>query len=166
MVSEVGRWIYLVYFVSHIPITCLLDLQGLFGAALYPNALQGIFKWYIETHNDVLMAELPLWLRSFLFCEAFFQLPFFFMATYALLYRCNWVRIPMIIYGSHVATTVVPILATFIYSEALTDMERLKLLSFYIPYLLIPLALVWEFSINNMCWIKVKTTKQLKLKSK
>jgi hypothetical protein len=92
-------------------------------------------------------------------CEALTQLPFFFVATYALLKReslglfaffcvarsnalidmhlavCatfagkNWIRVPFIIYGAHVATTVIPMLAEFAAAEQLSVQQRLTLIS-------------------------------------
>lgn len=49
--------------------------------------------------------------NSMVCCECLLQLPFFFVAAYALLYRKEWIRIPGVVYGAHVATTLVPILA-------------------------------------------------------
>lgn len=51
----------------------------------------------------------PGWFKSFVFCEAFLQLPFFFVATYGFYKgskKCSWLRIPSLIYSAHVATTV------------------------------------------------------------
>ena len=102
--NEIWRGILLFYFISHIPITIVLDLQGAFGQ-YYPEILQNLFKWYITTYNDPLMASRPPWFQAFLTyaildlglhecilipclqcsCEAAVQLPFFFVASYALL---------------------------------------------------------------------------------
>lgn len=54
------RYVFLAYFISHIPITILIDLQGNWGQS-YPLALQHINKWYCDTYGDFLMAAPPVW---------------------------------------------------------------------------------------------------------
>lgn len=126
-----------------------IDLQGVLGSWVsYPKTLTNLFGWYITTHNDFLMRNPPIWLKSFLICEALFQLPFFFVASYALYAKKNFIRIPMIIYCSHVATTVVPILSEFYFSEELTDQQRTQLVLFYVPYLIIPLCGLFHFTLD------------------
>ena len=61
------------------------------------------------------MATFPVWFLSFVHCEFIFQLPFFFYACYALIFGSNGARIPCIIYASHVMTTLIPIMASYIF---------------------------------------------------
>jgi len=140
------RAVLLTYFVTHVPATLILDLQGL-ALELFPPALQNMHGLYVATFKDPLMGERPLWFRSLLSCEAVFQLPFFFAAIYALYKRDNRIRIPMIVYCSHVVTTMVPILAVLGTHESLSVHERATLLSFYLPYLLVPLAAGLHFAL-------------------
>ena len=134
---EAFRILFLIYFISHIPITLCVDLQALFGHH-YPEGLRNLMEWYCSTYHDPLMRVPPIWFRSFIWCELLMQMPFFFFATFALLRRKNWIRIPGIVYGVHVSTTVIPILAEIVYNKAITDTEKLTLVGFYYPYLLIP----------------------------
>lgn len=74
---------------------------------------------------------------------------------------CRWIRIPAIIYGSHVATTLIPILFQIMTADFSSDTchmepatvaaaaagpvtlsERLSLAAVYVPYLVVPLLLV------------------------
>jgi hypothetical protein len=87
---------------------------------------------------DPLFIARPVWFQSFILLEGIAQLPFFFYATYALIHRDNSMRIPSIIYCTHVATTVWAILAEFLFSETITSTQRFCLLSFYSPYFVIP----------------------------
>ncbi len=80
------KWIFIIYFVSHIPITICVDMQGLFGAH-YPQALKDLLAWYINQYNDTLMQYPPIWFKSFLVAEATLQFPFFFAAAYALIFE-------------------------------------------------------------------------------
>lgn len=177
------RILFLVYFISHIPITICVDLQGIFGAH-YPEQLQALLMWYVTTHKDFLMAAPPVWFQSILWIECLCQLPFFFVAVYALLFRRNWIRIPAVIYGAHVSTTLVPILGLINYivydamcslmrfsfsiagefyaSAELTVTQRNVLCCFYGPYLIIPMILMVYMALNPMPFTDSDTGKQTK----
>ncbi|KAM6175136.1 sigma intracellular receptor 2 [Erethizon dorsatum] len=142
------------YFLSHIPITLFLDLQGLLPRELYPDQVRNLLKWYSAEFKDYLMEDRPVWFMSFLFCELVFQLPFFPIAAYAFFKgTCRWIRTPAIIYSVHTMTTLIPILTSFLLDDfsktsrfkgqgPQTLSERLTLVSIYAPYLLIPLTLL------------------------
>jgi hypothetical protein len=135
------RVIFLIYFITHIPITLSLDLQVILGE-FYPDSLKALATWYVETYNDQLILLKPVWLKSFIWAELLFQTPFFFIATYGLLFKKNWIRIPSIIYGSHVATTVWAIIAEFLYDTTITQDQKMVLFGFYAPYFVIPALLM------------------------
>uniref|UniRef100_A0A8C7EE20 Transmembrane protein 97 n=1 Tax=Nothoprocta perdicaria TaxID=30464 RepID=A0A8C7EE20_NOTPE len=79
------EWLFALYFLSHIPITLMIDLQPLLPAAgLYPESVK-LLQWYAVTFRDPMMMQPPEWFKSFIFCEAFLQLPFFPVAAYAFL---------------------------------------------------------------------------------
>ncbi|KAM5274836.1 sigma intracellular receptor 2 [Ctenodactylus gundi] len=148
------EWLLGFYFLSHIPITLFLDLQGVFPSELYPVEFRNLLTWYSKEFKDPLLQDPPAWFKSFLFCELVFQLPFFPFATYAFFKGyCKWIRTPAIIYSVHTVTTLIPILFTFLFEEFSnasgfkgqgpeTFHERLTLISIYAPYLLIPLILL------------------------
>ncbi|XP_075296380.1 sigma intracellular receptor 2 [Opisthocomus hoazin] len=149
------RWrerLFALYFLSHIPVTALIDLQPLLPAGLCPAALTDLLQWYAVTFRDPMMLQPPEWFKAFIYCEAFLQMPFFPVAAYAFFKGgCKWIRTPAIIYSTHVATTLIAILAHILFhdfstSEHLgpqTQRERLVLLSVYAPYLLIPLLILF-----------------------
>ena len=141
------RTAFLLFFASHIPITLLVDGQAFLPRSLYPTAIQDVLNWYTTTFADNLMRppSYDVWFSSVVACEILFQLPFFAYAVYALLdpARVNGrggFRSACLIYGSHTATTLVPILATIA-----TDPETKKatLFCFYLPYLVFPVWLVY-----------------------
>eukprot|EP01135_Chromosphaera_perkinsii_P003548 Nk52_evm6s248 gene=Nk52_evmTU6s248 len=122
--------IFLVYFISHIPITICIDGQGFLPEEYYPKVLRDTLDWYVSEFGDPLMkAPQALWFKSIVGCELFLQLPFFFVAVYAFMFKCNWIRIPGIVYGAHVATTMAPILVTIVDKGEKVAM----LLGFYLP---------------------------------
>ena len=82
-------------------------------------------------------------------CEALFQLPFFFVAVYALVFRKSWIRAPLIAYGAHVSTTVIPILTEFMESAELDLNQKLTLFGFYGPFLIVPLTLMIHMCVND-----------------
>ncbi|KAM6164394.1 sigma intracellular receptor 2 [Rhynchocyon petersi] len=148
------EWLLGFYFLSHIPITLLIDLQGLLPRELYPAELRNLLQWYIKEFKDPLLQYPQAWFKSFLFCELVFQLPFFPIATYAFFKGgCKWIRTPAIIYSVHTMTTLIPIFSALLFDDfskasgfkgqgPKTFQERLTLLSFYAPYFLIPLMLL------------------------
>ncbi|KAM6296476.1 sigma intracellular receptor 2 [Aegotheles albertisi] len=154
------RWrerLFALYFLSHVPITVLLDLQPLLPARLHPQALTEVLQWYVTTFRDPLMLRPPEWFQAFMYCEALLQLPFFPVAAYAFFKGgCKWIRTPAIIYSTHVATTLFAILAHILFHDfstseqpgPRTQRERLALLSVYAPYLLIPLLILFTMLCN------------------
>lgn len=87
---EYGRMdqILYYYFISHIPITLLFDLQAIYPKTWVPQLLLDTNTRYVDILNDPFMnATLNThlyWFKSFVFCEAFLQLPFFFIAIYGI----------------------------------------------------------------------------------
>ena len=145
--NEILRFIFLFYFITHIPISLVLDFQAVFGH-IYPQILKNLKFWYQNKYHDFLIAHPHIWFKSFIYAEIVFQFPFFFFAIYCLWYKKNIIRIPGIIYGVHVATTLIPILSEFLLERRLREDERYILLSFYFPYFLIPVLLTIVLATN------------------
>ena len=93
------------------------------------------------------------WFSSLVSIEVMFQLPFFFLAVYALLQQPispqnrrirgdGQFKTLCVVYGSSTATTLVPILQHILSDEETTLSEKGILLSFYLPYLIFPVWLV------------------------
>ncbi|NXG81284.1 SGMR2 protein, partial [Baryphthengus martii] len=119
--------------------------------------LTELLQWYAAAFRDPMMLQPPEWFQAFIYCEALLQLPFFPVAAYAFLKGgCKWIRTPAIIYSTHVATTLFAILAHILFhdfskselSGPRTQRERLVLLSIYLPYLLIPLLILFTMLYN------------------
>ena len=71
--NEFARIVFLFYFITHIPITLIVDAQALFGT-YYPASLQSLVSWYTTTLNDRLFIAKPVWFKSFIIAELLFQL--------------------------------------------------------------------------------------------
>ena len=154
---SVLRAVFLIYFLTHIPITICVDMQIILGQ-YYPAPLQQLFAWYLNTYNDQLCLSKPVWLQSFIYAELFFQLPFFFVASYGLIFKKNWIRIPSIVYGAHVATTVWAILAEFAFLKSVSPEQKLQLLGFYAPYFIVPALLTYYMAVNPTPFADKKKT--------
>ncbi|KAM9358897.1 sigma intracellular receptor 2 [Symphorus nematophorus] len=150
--------IFFLYFASHIPITLFIDLQALLPAHVYPQPLRDVLSWYAEAFKDPMVLDPPKWFKSFILCEALFQMPFFPVAAYAFLKGgCKWIRTPAIVYSVHVATTLLPILAHILLYQFPTEphpgpqslQERWLLVSIYAPYLLVPLLLLFTMLLSS-----------------
>ncbi|XP_015240491.1 PREDICTED: transmembrane protein 97 [Cyprinodon variegatus] len=158
MALRVLEIIFFFYFASHIPITLLIDLQALLPGHVYPQPLRDLLSWYAEEFKDPMVLDPPHWFKSFVFCEAVLQMPFFPIAAYAFLKGgCTWIRTPAILYSTHVATTLIPILAHILFHQfptkphpgPQTDRERWLLVSIYAPYLLVPLLLLLTMLLSS-----------------
>nr|XP_046246094.1 sigma intracellular receptor 2 [Scatophagus argus] len=158
MAIRVLEIIFFVYFASHIPITLFIDLQALLPGHVFPQALRDVLKWYAEDFKDPMVMDPPEWFKSFIFCEAFLQMPFFPIAAYAFFKgSCKWIRTPAILYSVHVATTLLPILSHILFYQfplephpgPQTLQERLLLFSIYVPYLLVPLLLLFTMLLSS-----------------
>ncbi|EFJ40779.1 hypothetical protein VOLCADRAFT_108000 [Volvox carteri f. nagariensis] len=146
LLTSVLDRIFLAYFILHIPTTVIVDSQSVVPAQYFPSWAKELLQWHIKTNGDHLVSSNPLWFVSLVACEILLQLPFFFVASYAFLKRRNWIRIPCIVYGSHVATTMVPILSEFLFSPE-AGPKRLTLVSIYLPYLVVPVLLVVRMAV-------------------
>ncbi|KAI9275928.1 transmembrane protein 6/97 [Phascolomyces articulosus] len=138
--------VYFIYFLTHIPITLCIDLQGFYPADQIPQVLKDAVAFYVNTYKDPFMgATTPIhWFEGVTLCELFLQLPFFFVALYGLYNDSIHVRVGLMVYASHVATTMVPIFAELFFNPGfgLSESEIWTLFGFYVPYLIIPLTIL------------------------
>ena len=146
LIQGSSRIAFLLFFVSHIPITILFDGQGAFRS-YYPQLLIDVVSWYCALFGDVLMKDNSsnnkndndslVWFSSMICCEILFQLPFFIVAVKMMMRTTThssassasdcypeWFRMSCILYGSHVSTTLVPIISTFVLSQEMSILQK------------------------------------------
>ncbi|CAE6415185.1 unnamed protein product [Rhizoctonia solani] len=155
--------LYFVFFVIHIPATLLMDLQAIVPPGLLPSFFQIIPNFYLSISGDPLIAGamglhgVPTqftWFRTFIVIEGLFQLPLFFLGLYALKKDSPYTPILLMIYGSHVTTTVVPVLTTTLATPiaiigitkavpfaSVSTVQLAVLMASYIPFLVVPLVM-------------------------
>ncbi|KAL3756045.1 hypothetical protein ACHAWU_002624 [Discostella pseudostelligera] len=155
------RTAFLCFFLSHIPITLVIDGQAFFPRRFYPQVLRDVVDWYAITFKDKLMTHPPQpWFTSLVAIEILLQMPFFFVAVYAILQKQkndtntlnqngrsiiegNGIfRSLCMVYGSSTATSLIPIFASILTDDGTTLREKGILLCFYFPYFIFPLWLV------------------------
>eukprot|EP01098_Paradermamoeba_levis_P009028 TRINITY_DN3738_c0_g1_i1.p1 TRINITY_DN3738_c0_g1~~TRINITY_DN3738_c0_g1_i1.p1 ORF type:complete len:178 (-),score=41.83 TRINITY_DN3738_c0_g1_i1:107-640(-) len=163
--------LFVIYFIIHIPITPFIDSQAVINRDWQPKLTFDAVDWYSTDLGDDLMRNSPPWYQSFIWCEIFFQWPFFFFAIYAFVQGRNWIRIPAIIYGSHVTTTLIPILAEIWFSRTphwqnLPTQKKAILTLIYSPFLLIPVLLTLKMAFNPLPFGNNKEDEKIKHKKK
>jgi hypothetical protein len=151
------RYAFLAFFASHIPATLIFDSQVAFPGC-HPQILQDLLQWYTTTFNDSLMRppNHETWFRTIVYAEVCFQLTFFFYAVYGLLNPnkvngkgVGMFRLSCMIYGAHTSTTLIPILACLATNPGANFMEKVAVVSIYLPYLTFPLWLVFICVVSN-----------------
>ncbi|GFR65570.1 transmembrane protein 97 [Elysia marginata] len=167
--------LFFFYFFTHIPIAVFMDAQSVFPSHYFPRQFVSVREWYCDTYRDAMMANPPAWFQSLVFCEMFVQLPFFFVASYGFFKgakACKWLRMPCIVYGSHVATTLIPIVAHVLFHDFSSSKvpgprnlrERLTLISIYSPYFVIPILLVLDALFSSAYRLTAKQEKKAQAK--
>ncbi|EIE23813.1 hypothetical protein COCSUDRAFT_83688 [Coccomyxa subellipsoidea C-169] len=130
-----------IFFLTHIPITIFIDSQSVLPRSWYADGAVNMLEWYVEQFGDPLVKDSPSWFRVLVWNEILLQLPFFFVGAYAFAAGKRWIRQPAIVYGVSTATTLLPILGELVLTPAKAGVRRTELILFYLPYLLVPLAL-------------------------
>ncbi|EPY50820.1 UBA domain-containing protein Mud1 [Schizosaccharomyces cryophilus OY26] len=128
---------YLVYFLTHFFAAIFVDLPVFeWVQDKYPS-LSAVRRFYLDKYDDPNLKNHAPWQNALFTSEAFIQLPYFLWAS------CNlWkgtqspkLWLSMLMYGIHAATT------TWICIFELYAQQKWILISFYLPYLVIPLLM-------------------------
>ncbi|KAI8878087.1 hypothetical protein K501DRAFT_336980 [Backusella circina FSU 941] len=156
--------VYFIYFATHIPVTVCIDFQAFYPPEWVPQILKDALLMYTRDFKDPFMSskEPTYWFLSFVVCELLVQLPFFFIACVGLVRDSKYIRLPLAVYGAHVATTVAPLLAEVLLNPAydLTQSERYILSGFYAPYFILPLIMVLDSSMRVHKYLTVSSEKK------
>lgn len=143
---EILRFVFeqlcLIFFISHIPITILVDSQAIIPREHFPLFARNMLDDFLRDFKDPLMTPpLEIWFKSFIYSELVFQFPMFFVGVYAFAKRSNapWIRILLIMYGSFVVATMVPIL-TVLATHREEGYNPYACVGFYAPYMIFPAA--------------------------
>ncbi|KAF8586343.1 hypothetical protein K439DRAFT_1652632 [Ramaria rubella] len=159
--------LYFLFFLIHVPATLLIDLQALYPQTLAPGFAKNIVSFYISLSGDPLIAGANhyygesyefAWFRSFLWLELLFQFPVFIIGARGLWKDSRSIYLLLLIYGASTATTTLSCLTTVLAvptatdaknaleTVAVTDLQRLFLLSSYVPFLIIPVVMTLDMA--------------------
>lgn len=113
----------------------------------YPEFATDLLDGFLKDYGDPLVGGRPVWFVALIVFELALELPFCCVAVYAYLAKRNWIRVPAIVYASHVATNMIAILGELLAhaGRAASGENRAKavmLLAFYLPYAVMPLAIL------------------------
>ncbi|KAJ3054808.1 Transmembrane protein 97 [Rhizophlyctis rosea] len=152
--------IFLFYFITHIPSTVLLSPQTLLPPHWVPAFMKEAMRTWVGMSGDPWMAQslagkpVDWWFKGIIaFGELPISLPFFFYLIHGLWNDRAQIRIPAIIYSSHVATTLIPILSEIFFAHPeLSEDQRRMLVAAYLPYLVIPLLFLFRMTVGFEDW--------------
>ncbi|KAJ3210373.1 hypothetical protein HDU67_005365 [Dinochytrium kinnereticum] len=155
LLSRPADIFFTLYCLVHIPITLLIGTQNILPAEHFPLFLREALAGFAKNSGDPWLSAivagkaLPPWWIACVVCEIFVQLPFFLYFPIAAIMRTPNIRIPSIIYGTHAATTLIPILfeVAQLYPSKISTEQLANLLGSYVPFLLIPLSLVLRMTV-------------------
>ncbi|KAK9325407.1 transmembrane protein 6/97, partial [Lipomyces orientalis] len=139
---------YFVYFILHIFITVAIDSAGILPPDSRPSFQKALLKIQIEENKDPLMANVPVWLYTFIGLEVFFQLPMFIGGAWGLYKDYRKTYIVLLVYGVNATITTLACIAELAWNEefTLTQAERQKLIWIYFPTFLIPVLLAVDMA--------------------
>ncbi|XP_013416572.1 sigma intracellular receptor 2 [Lingula anatina] len=148
---RIFEWIFCVFFGFSAVWGLVFDSFMVYPKWLYPEFVPKVLVWYTEHYKDPLPLNPPEWLQAFAWCEQLFLVPFSFVAAYAFYKgKQRWIRIPSIIYATHVLTMMVAYMYHLFmhdfskqkYPGPTTSEERQRLITTILPFGIIPVLLL------------------------
>jgi hypothetical protein len=142
-----GDYLYLLFFLVHIPITLLIPPQFIFSPQSIPTFARNIVLENIEKTRDPILSFLldstiPGWIVSIFTLELVFQLPFFCYACYCLFVGKRF-TILGICYCVHVLTTNAIIIGYIVTLDA-SPKQIVQWCFIYFPFWIIPFLFLIE----------------------
>ncbi|EGW30081.1 uncharacterized protein SPAPADRAFT_57543 [Spathaspora passalidarum NRRL Y-27907] len=151
--------IFLIYFISHIPITIFMDSTIIVPKEYQLELSKTLLDFHISANKDILLIHSPTWFKLFGVVELVFQLPLFFYFIYKLLVAPvldSDYFIWTIVYGFNASFTTFVCMGWIIIEGqdlGLNLQEIANLCAIYSPYLIIPAWLLLN-SISRLRKIK------------
>uniref|UniRef100_A0A060T2R5 Efficient mitochondria targeting-associated protein 19 n=1 Tax=Blastobotrys adeninivorans TaxID=409370 RepID=A0A060T2R5_BLAAD len=151
---------YVAYFVMHLVISVVMDSGAVIPEQYQFGLQRQLNQFHIEQNNDLLMAAPPTWLKSFLWIELVFQVPFFVIGAIGLCKGCKKTYPLILVYCVEAAVTTFGCLAEVSFMDALTTSEKINLAAMYMPMVLIPVVMGIDFYRRILSWIPGKEKTQ------
>lgn len=138
------------FFLLHIPITLLVDLSPLYPDTRLFAVPHFIRNFYLSTFNDPVLSgasDPGGWFKSLLLLEGVVQLPIcvFVVVQYARKRQTSLsTRLIISGYSVQVATATWACIWESMAFTHLSTSEKISQLGFYLPYLIVPVMLLWH----------------------
>ncbi|KAF2242840.1 hypothetical protein BU26DRAFT_493577 [Trematosphaeria pertusa] len=116
--------VYLVFFLTHLPVMLAFDLTSYYPASLKPLWMSSIRTWYIATYGDRFFFSPPPWFPLFTLLEALYHLPLTLWAIPALLRADPRVPLALLVFGLETSITTLVCLAEMLSWEELGPEQR------------------------------------------
>lgn len=130
------------YLAVHAILALLIDVQSIAPPALYAlyeqAGLTAVVAQWVRQEGDFLVGENPLWFRLIVGGEIMLQVPTCFALAYGFATAKQWVRLPSLMYSTHVLTTMIPIMGVLCSDPRPTDKCKLV----YAFWVMMPAALL------------------------
>ncbi|KAF7195284.1 Sigma intracellular receptor 2 [Pseudocercospora fuligena] len=131
-------YIYLTFFLIHIPIVFCVDIYPLYPSYLVPKFMTDLRTWYIATYNDQFFVKPPAWFTLYIWMELIYHIPLSLYAVQALWSNTDpKIPIHLLIYAIQTAVTTATCIADYMSWGGHTSEQKLELGKLYVPYLML-----------------------------
>ncbi|GLB41168.1 putative membrane [Lyophyllum shimeji] len=129
--------LYVLFFMSYIPIVLFVDSIPLYPRSIVPASLLSLHEWYKDHFNDQLVITQPAWFRFFALSEPLYQLPVAAWGIWALRSKSYKALPHLLVWGLVCCGTTLTCLFEFYHNTAMSDNEKLVLSAMYGSYAVI-----------------------------
>ncbi|KAJ5765331.1 hypothetical protein N7520_004890 [Penicillium odoratum] len=128
-------YVYLIFFLIHIPIIFLIDTVPLQPTYLRTDLSQSLRNFYITTYRDKFFEEpTPVWFTTFIWMELLYHVPLSAWAVWALLRDHPLLPVNLLIFGVQACVTSLTCLVeVWSWEDRSTD-EKVQITYLYGPY--------------------------------
>ncbi|KAF2789033.1 hypothetical protein K505DRAFT_410561 [Melanomma pulvis-pyrius CBS 109.77] len=116
--------VYLVFFLTHLPVMLAFDLTSYYPASIKPVWMTDMKTWYIETHGDRFFYNPPSFFPLFLLLELTFHLPLTLWAIPALITNSPRLPLALLVFALETSITTLTCFAEMLSWEELTPEQR------------------------------------------
>ncbi|KAF2442925.1 hypothetical protein P171DRAFT_455854 [Karstenula rhodostoma CBS 690.94] len=116
--------VYLVFFLTHIPVMLAFDLTSYYPVAVKPSWMTDVRTWYVATYGDRFFYNAPPWFSTFTLLELLYHLPLSFWAIPALIRNDPRIPLALLVFALETSITTVTCLAEMLSWDELTPVQR------------------------------------------
>jgi len=125
---------YFVYFVIHLPVLFIVDLQALYPPSLVPAFMNGIRTWYIATYKDLFFTAPTAFFKLFMWLEAVYHVPVTLWALGGLWRNSPKIPLVLLLYAAETFLTTLTCIVEYLAWDV-PFAQKVDLTTLYGPYL-------------------------------